>query len=327
MSITWRRSVLPCCYYHLSLAITSKCHLCWRVVRLDMSTAQIFRFDSAQLQKVLISTRLMTHNGFQELIRINSRLELVFWNLIPTDSRLKRFSRILIEIDSWLKKLSRVWVQINSWLKMLSRVLIQIDSRLKSFSGILIRINSWVNYTIVIGSVSHWSWFGLTLFWACPIWLHLVWSFWGFRLKCLPEILIWINSWLKQNVEDLNWFNSWLKRLSGNWLRINSRLKRIPRYWFKYAHDLPGNWLWFNLRLKRIPRYRFKSTHDSSEKHFILGRLMIQLWVIPMSGCGGKFEPIHSAEFDWARNRLPTHCVTQDYINNNGSGLINGWKE
>ena len=29
---------------------------------------------------------------------------------------------------------------------------------------------------------------------------------------------------------------------------------------------------------------RFKSTHDSSEKHLIPSRLMIRLWVIPMSG-------------------------------------------
>ena len=41
-----------------------------------------FRFDSTQSQKVLIPTQLMTHNGFQELIQINSRLEMVFWKSI-----------------------------------------------------------------------------------------------------------------------------------------------------------------------------------------------------------------------------------------------------
>ena len=36
----------------------------------------IFRFDSTQSQEVLISTQLMTHNGLQELIQINSRLKI-----------------------------------------------------------------------------------------------------------------------------------------------------------------------------------------------------------------------------------------------------------
>ena len=43
-------------------------------------------FDSTQSQKVLIPTQLMTHNDFQELIQINSQLEVVFWNLIQIDS-------------------------------------------------------------------------------------------------------------------------------------------------------------------------------------------------------------------------------------------------
>ena len=52
----------------------------------DMGNTQIVRFDSTQSQKVLIATQLMTHNGFQELIQINSRLEMIFWNLIQIDS-------------------------------------------------------------------------------------------------------------------------------------------------------------------------------------------------------------------------------------------------
>ena len=47
----------------------------------------------------------------------------------------------------------------------------------------------------------------------------------------------------------------------------------FPRYWFRLTHDS-----------KCFPIFRFKSTHDSSEKHSILSRLMIRLWVIPMSG-------------------------------------------
>ena len=38
----------------------------------DMGTTQLFRYDSTQSQKVLILAQLMTDNGFQELIQINS---------------------------------------------------------------------------------------------------------------------------------------------------------------------------------------------------------------------------------------------------------------
>ena len=46
-----------------------------------MGTTHFFRFDSTQSQKVLILTQLMTHDGFQKLIQINSRLNMVFWFL------------------------------------------------------------------------------------------------------------------------------------------------------------------------------------------------------------------------------------------------------
>ena len=52
------------------------------------------------------------------------------------------------------------------------------------------------------------------LFWASSIGFDLVWPFLGFRLECLPEKWIRINSWLKQYLGKLNQFNSWLKRLS-----------------------------------------------------------------------------------------------------------------
>ena len=44
----------------------------------DMGTSHFFRFDSTQSQKVLIPTQLMTYDGFQELVQINSRLEMFF---------------------------------------------------------------------------------------------------------------------------------------------------------------------------------------------------------------------------------------------------------
>ena len=52
----------------------------------DMGYDSFFRFDSSQSQKVLIVAQLMTHNGFQKWIQINSRLKMVLWNLIQIDS-------------------------------------------------------------------------------------------------------------------------------------------------------------------------------------------------------------------------------------------------
>ena len=45
-----------------------------------------FLFDSTQSQKVLILTQFMNHDGFQELIQINSGRKVVLWNLIQIDS-------------------------------------------------------------------------------------------------------------------------------------------------------------------------------------------------------------------------------------------------
>ena len=47
--------------------------------------------------------------------------------------------------------------------------------------------------------------------------------------------------------------------------------------------DSPGidsDWL----KTQCFPVFRLKSTHDSSKKHLTLSRLMVRLWVIPMSG-------------------------------------------
>ena len=154
-----------------------------------------------------------------------------------------------------------------------------ISTQLKNLPGIFIWINSWLNYTIMFGPLSHWCWID-DPFWARPIQFDLVLPFLGFWLKCLSEKLIWINSWLKQYLGKLNQFNSWLKQLSReltqNWLttrsdahlliQINSRLKRLSSELTK-----------IQLMTHQIPRYWFKSTHDSSKKHLILSWLMIQL--------------------------------------------------
>ena len=81
--------------------------------------------------------------------------------------------------------------------------------------------------------------------------------FGGFWLKCLPNKLIWISSWIKQYLRYLDQFNSWLKHLPWNWLRIKSLLKRIPRHWFRLTHNS-----------KCFPIFQFKWTHDWS-KHIL----------------------------------------------------------
>ena len=108
-----------------------------------------------------------------------------------------------------------------------------------------------------------WPFLGIQL--CC--WIGM--TFLGFSTKLVrPVKLTWTSLWLQQYLKSLNRFNSWLKWLSRNWLRTNSWLKWIHRYWFRSTHDL-----------KCFPISLFKSTQGSNEKHSILSRLMIRLWV------------------------------------------------
>ena len=105
----------------------------------------------------------------------------------------------LIQIGLWPKLLS-FFIQINSWLKRLSRILIQVNSRLEN-------LECWFEST-------HY-WVTLLLLGLCPIGFDLVsiclklvpfdltWCdlFGGFRGKCLPEILIRINSAVSRKAE------------------------------------------------------------------------------------------------------------------------------
>ena len=125
------------------------------------------------------------------------------------------------------------------------------------------------------------------IFWAFNFTVDLVWPFWGFQLKSsihmnflrlstqVPSRQTDLNQLMTQAVSrSLEAIKLMTQRLSRNWLRINSRLKWIPRSWhFRSTHDS-----------KRFPIFLFKSIHDSSKRHLILIRLMIRLWVIPMSG-------------------------------------------
>ena len=82
--------------------------------------------------------------------------------------------------------------------------------------------------------------------------VDFLWPFLGFRLGCFPDKLIWISSWLKLD-------------LGYPW----------KSYWSTYDS-------------KCFPIFQFQSTRNSSKKYLILSRLMIQLRIIPMSGCYTK---------------------------------------
>ena len=198
----------------------------------------VLLFDSTQSQKGLTPTQLVTYNGFQELIQINSWFEMVFWNLNQNDSRLKWLSRISIQIASRLGKLSRVLIQINLWHKKLSRILIQIDSRIKK-TGILIGIISWLNYIIMIEPIPHWILLGMIFLGlpVCPIRFGLVWPLWAFDSNVFPRN--WLDSTHDSNSISESWIDSTLDSsgFPGNWHRISSRLMRIPKYWFRSTHD------------------------------------------------------------------------------------------
>ena len=210
----------------------------------------------------------MTYKGFTRLDLNQLRLKAYLWNLIQIDSRLIMDLLNLIQIDSRLKKLPGFWLKSNHDSKVF-KILIRINSRIND------AIHSQVRVTFL--RIQLYWWHGMTFLGAFHSSVDFVWPFLTFRLKCLPAQTDLNQPTVEQYLGDLNRCNSWLKRLSRNWLRIISWLQWIPRHWFRSTHDS-----------KFFPIFRFKSTHDWSQKHLILRRLMIRLWIIPMSACIGK---------------------------------------
>ena len=141
---------------------------------------------------------------------------------------------------------------------------------IEKISEILISINSWLNYSIMIGSMSRWilhcgPFLGLS---------HLIWLRWPFLGLSIQTSSREIDSNQLMTHDSDSIPESWIDSTHdsndspGNWLRINSRLRRIHRYWFRSTHDsggFPGNWLRINWRLNRITRHWFKSTHGSTK--------------------------------------------------------------
>ena len=135
------------------------------------------------------------------------------------------------------------WFKSTHDSKWISEILFKSThkSKKKTFR-ILNWINSWHNDAI--HSQFHMTFFGhstqLLTWWPILAFhssVNFVWPFKGFRLKCIPDKLIRISSWLKQYLGNLNRFNSLLKRLSRNWLWINSWVEWIPKYWFRSTRD------------------------------------------------------------------------------------------
>ena len=119
-----------------------------------------FRSDSTQSQKVLILTQLMTHNGFQEFIHINSRFKIVF---LEFDSNRLTIQMAFQNFDSNRLTTHKVFQNFNSNQLTTQKAFQDFDSYRftteKPF-GILVRINSWLSYIVMIGSLSH----GFTLY-------------------------------------------------------------------------------------------------------------------------------------------------------------------
>ena len=107
----------------------------------------------------------------------------------------------------------------------------------KKLSGISNRINFWLNYTIIIGPLSHWIGLRMTFFRWDDLFIPLDLTWCDLFLAFCPNVFPrnWFESTHDSSSISESWINSTHDSSSfpGNWLKINSRLKQIPMYWFK----------------------------------------------------------------------------------------------
>ena len=96
------------------------------------------------------------------------------------------------------------------------------------------------------------------------------WPFLDIRFKCLHsnQLMTQAVSRRLESIQPMT--QAAFQELTQN--QLMTQVNSPGTYWFKLTRDL-----------KCFPIFRFKSTHDSSEKHLILSRLMVRLWVIPLS--------------------------------------------
>ena len=105
----------------------------------------------------------------------------------------------------------------------------------------------------------------------------------------------WVmTQWIDSTVDFVDLFWASTKFSWPFWAFISRRLESIQHMTQAAFQELTQNQLMTQVDSSGIdsdwlmtqsasPFFRFKSTHDSSEKHLTLSRLMIRLWVMPMS--------------------------------------------
>ena len=169
------------------------------------------------------------------------------------------------------KWISEIWLKSTHDSKSFQHIFIQINSLLKKHCRILIQIDSWLKLCRILIRSGYDSMIRINCWFRWPFWasLNFVDLFWAFDSSALTWSSSWLNSILK------TWIDS--THDSSGFPGIDSESTHdssgLPRYRFILTHDS-----------KCFPIFRFKSAHDSIEKHLILRRLIIRLWVIPMSG-------------------------------------------
>ena len=204
----------------------------------------------------------MTHSGFARIDSNQLTTKMDLWYLIQIDYDSESFQNIYFDSNQLItQKLSRILVQIDSWLKNLSEILIRIKWWLND--------SNQLDFVDLFGASTKFGWpfMGFHQIWPFLASLNFVDLFLGIPLKCLDS-----NHLMAQAYRRLESINSWLSSLPGIDSESTHDSSGFPRYWFRLTHDSECFLI-----------FLFKSTHDSSEKHLILSRLLIRLWVIPMS--------------------------------------------
>ena len=181
------------------------------------------------------------------------------------------------------------FIQINSWLKMDFWTLMQIDSLLKNSPEFFIQMGSWLNkQNLYLNQLNDGSMMLFIPSFVWPFWAfdftdNLARPFLGFPFKC----------WLHMTIFGLcafpkNWFESdyGSSSILETWIDSAHNSSGFPWIDSELTHDSSGfsgidsDWL----TTKNASRF-FDSNQLMTQvkKHLILNRLMIRLWVIPMS--------------------------------------------
>ena len=165
----------------------------------------------------------------------------------------------------------------KSWLQKSSILIHWFESSHDS----MIRINCWFCWPFSGFHSISLTFFGLSLSFADLFWA-LNWVPWfesGHGSSSITKT--WVDS--TRDSSDFPWIDSESTHDSSG----------FPRFCFRLTHDS-----------KCFPISRFNSTHDSSKKHLILSRLMLRLWVIPMSA----HDPLYCGFHPW---QLKTCCPSK----------------